>query len=163
MTSRIFKSIVTVAAVVLCCSLLFIMGALHGYAGNIQSEQLKDELSIAAAGTEQAGMDFLNSLDGSHYRITWVQPDGTVKFDTHAEFAQMENHLQREEIQQALGYGSGSAVRRSETLLETRIYEAKRLSDGSVLRISVSRQSLLMLLMGMVQPVGLVAVLAIIL
>ena len=163
MTSRIFTSIVTVAAVVLCCSLLFIMGALHGYAGNIQSEQLKDELSIAAAGTEQAGMDFLNSLDGSHYRITWVQPDGTVKFDTHAEFAQMENHLQREEIQQALGYGSGSAVRRSETLLETRIYEAKRLSDGSVLRISVSRQSLLMLLMGMVQPVGLVAVLAIIL
>ena len=51
MTSRIFKSIVTVAAAVLFCSLLLIMGALSGYANDIQTAQLKDELSIAAAGT----------------------------------------------------------------------------------------------------------------
>ena len=118
MTSKIFKSIVTVAAIILCCSLLFVMGVLFGYANDVQAMQLRDELSIAAVGTEQMGLDFLESLDGSHYRITWIQPDGSVKFDTHAQTSQMENHLQREEIQQALGYGSGSAVRRSDTLLE---------------------------------------------
>lgn len=161
MTSKIFKSIVTVAAAILCCGLLFVMGVLLGYANDIQAMQLRDELSIAAAGTEQAGLNFLESLDGSHYRITWIQPDGSVKFDTHAQTAQMENHLQREEIQQALGYGSGSAVRRSNTLLEKRIYEAKRLPDGSVLRISASQKTLWVLLSGMVQPVCIVIILAI--
>ena len=161
MTGKIFKSIVTVAVAVLCCSLLFVMGVLFGYANDLQAMQLRDELSIAAAGTEQAGLDFLEALDGSHYRITWVQPDGTVKFDTHAQTARMENHLQREEIQQALGYGSGSAVRHSDTLLEKRIYEATRLSDGSVLRISASQKTLWVLLSGMVQPVCIVVVLAI--
>ena len=163
MTSRIFRSIVTVAAVILCVSLLFIMGVLYGYACDVQTMQLKDELSIAAAGTEKAGLSFLEDLDAKNYRLTWIQPDGTVKFDTHAESGQMENHLQREEIQQALGYGSGSAVRKSDTLLEKRMYEAKRLSDGSVLRISASQKTLIVLLAGMLHPVCLVAVLAIIL
>ena len=163
MTSRIFRSIVTVAAVILCVSLLFIMGVLYGYACDVQTAQLKDELSIAAAGTEKAGLSFLEDLDAKNYRLTWIQPDGTVKFDTHAESGQMENHLQREEIQQALGYGSGSAVRKSDTLLEKRMYEAKRLSDGSVLRISASQKTLIVLLAGMLHPVCLVAVLAIIL
>ena len=110
MTSRIFKSIVTVAAVILCCSLLFVMGVLYGYACDIQTQQLRDELSIAAAGTEQAGLAFLEALEGNHYRLTWIQSDGTVNFDTHAQSGQMENHLQREEIQQALETGHGSAL-----------------------------------------------------
>ena len=161
MTGRIFKSIVTVAAAVLCCSLVFVMGVLYDYTGNMQVMQLKDELSIAAAGCEKSGLDFLNELDGNNYRITWIKADGTVIFDTHAESAQMENHLQREEIQQALKYGVGSAVRRSDTLLEKRLYEAKRLSDGSVLRISASRKTQWVLLAGMIQPVCIVAALAI--
>ena len=163
MTSRIFRSIVTVAAFILCVSLLLIMGVLYGYACDVQTMQLKDELSIAAAGTEKAGLSFLEALDAKNYRVTWIQPDGTVKFDTHAQVGQMENHLQREEIQQALGYGSGSAVRKSDTLLEKRMYEAKRLSDGSVLRISASQKTLIVLLVGMLHPVCVVALLAIIL
>ena len=163
MTSRIFKSIVTVAAAVLFCSLLLIMGALYGYANDIQTAQLKDELSIAAAGTEQGGLDFLKSIEAERFRITWIQSDGTVLFDTHAQSGQMENHLQREEIQQALGYGSGSAVRESNTLLEKWMYEAVRLSDGSVLRISASQKTLAVLLAGMLHPVCIVAALAIIL
>lgn len=163
MTSKIFKSIVTVAAVILCTSLLFIMGVLYGYACDIQTLQLKDELSIAAAGTEQAGLTFLEALDGKNYRLTWIAPDGTVKFDTHVQSGQMENHLQREEIQQALGYGSGSAVRKSNTLLEKQMYEATRLSDGSVLRISANQKTLVVLLSGMLHPVCVVIALAIIL
>ena len=121
MTSRIFRSIVTVAAVILCCSLLIVMGVLYGYASDVQTTQLKDELSIAAAGTEQGGLDFLKTVEAKRFRLTWIQSDGTVIFDTHAESAQMENHLQREEIRQALQYGTGSAVRQSDTLLEKRM------------------------------------------
>ena len=163
MTSRIFRSIVTVAAVILCCSLLIVMGVLYGYASDVQTTQLKDELSIAAAGTEQGGLDFLKTVEAKRFRLTWIQSDGTVIFDTHAESAQMENHLQRVEIRQALQYGTGSAVRQSDTLLEKRMYEAKRLSDGSVLRISASQQTLLVLVVGMLHPVCVVVLLAIVL
>ena len=163
MTSRIFRSIVTVAAVILCCSLLIVMGVLYGYASDLQTMQLKDELRLAAAGTEQGGLDFLESVEASRFRLTWIQPDGTVIYDTHAQSGEMENHLQREEIRQALQYGSGSAVRRSDTLLEQRMYEAKRLSDGSVLRISANRQTLLVLVVGMLHPVCVVLLLAIVL
>ena len=163
MTSKIFKSIVTVAAVILCTSLLFIMGVLYSYGCDVQTMQLKDELGIAAAGAEQAGLPFLEALDGKNYRVTWIGADGTVKFDTHAQSGQMENHLQREEIQQALGYGSGSAVRKSDTLLEKQMYEATRLSDGSVLRISASQKTLIVLLAGMLHPVCVVIAIAIVL
>ena len=163
MTSRIFRSIVTVAAVILCCSLLIVMGVLYGYASDLQTMQLKDELRLAAAGTEQGGLDFLESVEASRFRLTWIQPDGTVIYDTHAQSGEMENHLQREEIRQALQYGSGSAVRRSDTLLEQRMYEAKQLSDGSVLRISANRQTLLVLVVGMLHPVCVVLLLAIVL
>ena len=163
MTGRIFRSIVTVAAVILCCSLIIIMGVLYGYANDLQAAQLKDELSLAAAGTEQSGLDFLERLESKRFRLTWIQPDGTVIFDTHADSEGMENHLQREEIQQALGYGSGSAVRQSDTLLEKTMYEAARLSDGSVLRISASQKTLIVLLAGVLHPVCVVAALAIIL
>ena len=163
MTSRIFRSIVTVAVAVLFCSLLLIMGALYGYANDIQTAQLQDELRIAAAGTEQSGLEFLKSVEAKNFRITWIQSDGRVLYDTHAQSGQMENHLQREEIQQALNQGSGSAVRQSNTLLEKRMYEAVRLSDGSVLRISASQKTLLVLLAGMLHPLCIVAAVAIIL
>ena len=163
MTSRIFRSIVTVAVAVLFCSLLLIMGALYGYANDIQTAQLQDELRIAAAGTEQSGLEFLKSVEAKNFRITWIQSDGRVLFDTHAQSGQMENHLQREEIQQALEFGSGSSVRQSNTLLEKRMYEAVRLSDGSVLRISASQKTLVVLLAGMLHPLCIVAAVAIIL
>ena len=163
MTGRIFRSTVLIAAVVLLCALGIIMGVLYGYFSDVQTAQLKDELSLAAAGTEQGGLDYLHTVKAERFRITWIQPDGTVLYDTHAESGQMENHLQREEIRQALGYGSGSAVRQSDTLLERRMYEAKRLSDGSVLRISASQKTLVVLLLGMLHPVCVVAAVTIIL
>lgn len=164
MTSRIFRSTVSIAAIILLCSLFIIVGVLYGYANDVQVMQLKDELSLAAIGTERSGIDFLNQVEARRFRVTWIRSDGSVIYDSHVvDTEQMENHLQREEIQSALHYGSGSAVRRSDTLLERQIYEAKRLSDGSVLRISVSQQTLMALMAGMLGPACLVAVLALIL
>ncbi|MGM9660160.1 MAG: ATP-binding protein [Faecousia sp.] len=163
MTSRIFRSTVLIAAVILLCSLVIVVGVFYGYANDVQVTQLKDELSLAAIGTEQSGIDFLNQVESERFRVTWVQADGSVLYDSHADAKQMENHLQREEIQQALRCGSGSAVRRSDTLLQRWIYEAKRLPDGSVLRISVSQQTLMALMVGMLCPACVVAALALIL
>ena len=161
MTNKIFKSIFSVAVVVILASLSIITGVLYQYFGNVQENQLKDELSLAADATEQLGVNYLENLDSSRYRLTWIENDGTVIFDSHADIASMENHSQREEIREAFVSGAGSSTRQSSTLTEETIYEAVRLDDGSVLRISVSRATAAVLVLGMLQPITVVLAIAI--
>lgn len=163
MTSKILKSILSVAVAVLLSSIIIITGVFYQYFGEVQENQLKDELSLAASATEQLGKNYLAGLDYDRYRLTWVTPDGIVIFDSHADIASMENHANREEIKEALVSGTGSCTRRSSTLMEQTIYEATRLADGSVLRISVSRATALLLILGMLQPITIVLVIAIVL
>ncbi len=161
MTSKIFRSTVFVAVVVLLCSLSVVMGVLYSHFTHAQLLQLKDELSLAVAGTEQYGNAFLENVQADRFRLTWVASDGTVLFDTQVDATDMENHADRAEIRDARETGAGSAVRTSLTLTEQTFYEAVRLSDGTVLRISASQRSAWSLLLGMLWPVFLIVVLAI--
>lgn len=163
MTSKILKAILSVVIAVLLASLVIITGVLYRYFGTMQESQLRDELSLAASATEQLGEGYLEKLDSDRYRLTWIDSDGTVIFDSHADVSSMENHASREEIKEAFIVGTGGSVRRSTTLTEQTIYEATRLNDGSVLRISVSRATALVLVIGMIQPIAIVLVIAIVL
>lgn len=163
MTSKILKSILSVATAVLMASLVIITGVLYRYFGSVQEAQLKDELSLAASAAEQLGESYLEGLDYNRYRLTWVDAEGSVIFDSHADVSVMENHADREEIKEAIAFGTGSSVRQSSTLTEQTIYEATRLKDGSVLRISVSRATAYVLALGMIQPIAIVLVIAIVL
>ena len=154
MTSKIFKSILSVAMVVLLASLTVITGVLYQYFGNLQGSQLKDELSLAANATEKLGQEYLEDTDSDRYRLTWISRDGTVLFDSHADASTMENHAEREEVKEALEFGTGSSTRHSYTLTEKTIYEAVRLDDGSILRISVSRLTAWILVVGMFHPIA---------
>ena len=161
MTSKIFRSTVFVAVLVLLCSLSVILGVLYNHFTDVQVRQLKDELSLAVTGTEQYGNAFLENVEADRFRITWIDTDGTVLFDTQADQTVMENHADREEIREAMEHGSGSAVRNSSTMTEQTFYEAQRLRDGTVLRISANQASAWALMIGLVWPIGLIAVLAI--
>lgn len=162
MTSRIFRSILIVAIAVLLASFVIITWCLYDYFGGLQEDLLREELGLAAAATEEDGTDYLQAL-GKDYRLTWVAPDGSVLFDTQVDAATMENHAGREEVAQAMQTGAGSSARYSATLTEKTVYKATRLSDGSVLRISKSHATVVTLVMGMIQPIMIVAVLAVIL
>ena len=163
MTKKIFRSILLAAACVLLASLVIIMGCLYDYFAGVQSQELSDELALAASGVEQSGEEYLAVISsGERYRLTWVGADGTVLYDTQADASSMENHASRAEIAQALASGEGESTRYSATLLEKTSYRAKKLSDGSVLRISVSRQTLAVLILGMLQPVLIVVLAAIV-
>ena len=161
MTSKIFRSAVFVAAIVLLCSLGIVMGVLYNHFSGVQVQQLKDELSLAVTGTEQYGNAFLENVEADRFRVTWIDTDGTVLLDTQVDQAAMENHADREEIREAFETGVGSAVRISSTLTRQTYYEARRLQDGTVLRISTSQESAWALMIDMLWPVILVAVLAI--
>ena len=161
MTSKIFRSTVFVAVVVLLCSLGIVMGVLYSHFTTVQVQQLKDELSLAVTGTEQYGNAFLENVEADRFRVTWIDADGTVLFDTQVDQTAMENHADREEIREAFETGSGSAVRNSSTLTEQTYYEAQRLTDGTVLRISANQASAWALMMDLLWPIILIAVLAI--
>lgn len=161
MTSKIFRSTVLVAVIVLLCSLGVVMGVLYSHFTQAQVAQLKDELSLAVTGTEQYGNAFLENVEADRFRVTWIDGDGTVLFDTRVDQTTMENHAGREEIREAFSTGSGSAVRTSATLIEQTFYEARLLRDGTVLRISTNQESAWSLMIGMLWPVILIAVLTI--
>ena len=161
MTSKIFRSTFFVVIVILLCAIGIILGVLYGYFDDVQIGQLKDELRLAAIGTEESGLSFLKRIESDHFRLTWVAADGTVIYDTHKDASALENHADREEIQEAFQTGSGEDFRHSNTLLERTVYEARRLSDGSVLRISVSQKTMMILVVGMLHPVSVVIVIAI--
>ena len=163
MNHKIFRSILLVAAAVLLASLLIIMSYLYGYFAGVQERQLGDELSLAAAGVENYGESYLQTMNPGDSRITWIAADGTVLYDTIRPDTPEENHAGREEVKRALETGEGRSTRYSTTLLEKTIYYARRLTDGSVLRMSISGATTGYLALGVVQPALLVFVLALIL
>lgn len=163
MTKRIFRATLLVGVAVLIASLALVMGVLYSYFGRVQESQLRDELSLAAVGVEKNGTDYLRALQSHQYRITWVRADGTVVYDTQADAETMENHAQRQEIQQALAAGEGESSRYSSTLLQKTVYYAQRLPDGTVLRLSAVRVTAGVLVLNMLQPILLVLAAALIL
>lgn len=170
MTKKIFRSILLAAASVLLASLVIIMGCLYDYYRNVQEKQLRDELRLASYGVEAGGSGYLEQLASPYRfasvadcRLTWIAADGKVLFDTHVPAAEMENHADRAEVREAMAEGESGGVRYSETLTERTLYYAQRLTDGTVLRISISQLTVFALAMGMLQPILLTAILAVIL
>ena len=163
MTKKIFQSILLVAGCVLLASLLIIMGFLYDYFGGVEENQLRDELSLAAAAVEDGGTDYLSQLTADRYRLTWIAADGSVLYDTKTNAESLENHASRAEVSQALATGTGESTRYSSTLMEKTMYYAQRLDDGTVLRISISRATVGMIAVGMVQPLLIVLIVALIL
>ena len=163
MTKKIFQSILLVAGCVLLASLLIIMGFLYDYFGGVEENQLRDELSLAAAAVEDGGTDYLSQLTADRCRLTWIAADGSVLYDTKTNAESLENHASRAEVSQALATGTGESARYSSTLMEKTMYYAQRLDDGTVLRISISRATVGMIAVGMIQPLLIVLIVALIL
>lgn len=163
MTKRIFRSIFFVTLGVFLASVVLFMGVLFEYFTGIQRKQLRMQTTLAAQGVENEGMQYFEGLETNDFRITWINNDGAVIYDTDTESDSMENHLEREEIKQALETGEGESSRYSVTLMERSFYCAKKLSDGTVLRLSVAQSTLLTLTLGMLQPIIIIFILALIL
>ena len=169
MSKKIFWSALMIAAAVLLASLISILGCLYDYFGAVQAGQLKDELRLAACAVEESGQAYLERLTARddryawrpEYRLTWIASDGAVLFDTEGSAAEMENHGSRIEVREAFAAGESSSVRYSDTWAERTLYCARALNDGTVLRISIRRATVLALVLVMLRPVLLVGVLAV--
>ena len=162
MTAKLFRNSMAVAVSVMALSIILFMGVLYQYFSDQMMEALGTETWLVARGVELEGLNYLDGLD-SENRVTWVAADGTVLFDSSTDSAAMENHGNREEIREAQENRLGAATRYSSTLAEQTLYSARRLSDGTVIRLASSQRTVWLLLLSMVQPILVILVLALLL
>lgn len=159
MSKKIFASMLSVSVVVLLLCVLSISYVLYGYFGNIIENELRTEANLISEEVEDDS-SYLNNMGAIENRITLVGADGTVLFDSKAEASDMENHGGREEILKAKNEGESIVTRYSDTLSTKTIYYAKKLSDGSVLRIAQEQSVVNLLLKGVLAPVILILIAA---
>lgn len=160
MTKRIFKAIFIASVSVLAAGIVLIMSFFYNYFSNVQKSELKTELFLASEAVEKSGVSYLENLDIDDCRLTLIDSDGSILFDNQSDSNNMENHIEREEIQKAFENGYGESERYSATLTEKTIYCAHKLSDNSVLRISVSQYTILTIFLGIIRPIIIIFIVA---
>lgn len=163
MTKRIFYSVSFASIGVFLATVVLFLGVLYQYFSGVQKAQLNTQTELAAQGAALNGLAYLEGLKADDCRITWIDDKGKVLYDNKSDADKMENHLQREEVQEALAGGNGESARYSSTLLVRSLYCAKRMPDGTVIRLSVEQNTILTLLIGMSQPICVIVVFAFIL
>jgi two-component system phosphate regulon sensor histidine kinase PhoR len=143
LSQRVFAALVAACALVavvvtIAASVLFQSAFFED-----EHEQLAGECRTVASLLDRTSDDVsvLDGLDFSGIRVTLVEPDGTVSYDSLADAATLPSHADRPEVADALSEGSGSAERASATAGYVSLYEAVRLSSGAVVRLSVDRAS----------------------
>ena len=147
---------------VFMASFALIIGVDYRSYVNEHEAKVKEETEYILKGVEQGALDYLNSLaENDELRITWIDSDGTVLFDNYADVETMENHLDREEVQEALASGVGKSSRKSDTLSEQMIYYAVLADDGTVLRTATAEKTLASRVLLMVKPTLIILIVAI--
>ncbi len=152
MTKRIFRSICLAAATVFVASLVISIMVLYNYFSEAYHDRLESQTKLTAHSLANEGVSFFDGLDTYGYRITWIDADGSVIYDTVSGSGDMANHSDREEYIEAVKNGYGESSRTSSTLTEKLIYSAQRLPDGTVIRLSCSQFTVLSLMPQMILP-----------
>ncbi len=162
MFNKIFRSSFTTSLLILLISFTLVFGALFGYFENQVFTELKSEANYISYAIKEGGVSYINNFRGNSKRITLVSKDGVVIADTSADVSLLKNHSDRKEIKDALKMGEGTSFRYSDTLMEKTLYYAKRLENGNVLRVSTTQNSVVVILLGFMQPLIIIILIALI-
>ncbi|MFR7991780.1 MAG: ATP-binding protein [Lachnospiraceae bacterium] len=146
MKKRIFRSMNLVVLFVLLITMVLFSAV--QYQQNLG--RMKTEVRYESAYIEEAyellGLPYLDRLErgNEESRVTLIDSDGAVLYDSMKDYVEFENHQNRKEFRDALDQGSGESIRHSASLDEETYYYAVRLSDGNVLRVSSTTDSVLL-------------------
>lgn len=162
MTRKIFKGIISVAVTVMVLCSMFLIGILYNHFNRLAFSEIKNESYFISNGIAADGDDYLVRISETKNRITIINPDGSVSYDSEGNAEQMDNHSMREEVLEAFETGEGISSRFSDTIGTQTLYYAIRMDDGRVLRISVEVHSVWTLVLDVLQPMLVVLILAVI-
>lgn len=149
MTSKIFKSIILTVLTSIILTVSMFMVVLYNQYTKEMSDTLKGQVIYIENGIILNGVEYLNSIKSNNNRITLITTDGDVIYDNEKDTTRLDNHLEREEIKEALALGEGSSKRYSDTMGKEAIYYAKKIDGDMILRVSVLVSTVDALLLGM--------------
>lgn len=141
MKRRILCSICLISALTLLLSTALIAGFLYSDFYARMKREIQNEARYIAQAVEISGVDFLKRTQTHGNRVTLVDKEGFVVFDSHVNASELENHMDRLEIISAIKSGTGESARLSESLDTQTYYYALSLSNGYVLRLACSTGS----------------------
>ena len=134
-------------------AIFLITAGLYGRSAEVAASEVKTNARLIASAVEQGGGVYLERTDfGKDIRVTWINSDGKVIYDSEEDPDVLENHSDREEVSKALESGEGSASRYSSTIMQKTVNHAVRLADGSVIRVSGVHSSLMAELVKVINP-----------
>lgn len=162
MDKKIFNSNFLTSLFVLLISFVLVFVVLFNHSQNQLLDELRSEAGYISYAVENEGAEYINNFVGDDKRITLVASDGTVLVDTSADVSTLDNHADRKEIKDALQDGDGISARYSDTVMKNTVYYAKRLSDGTVLRVSATQDSVFVLLLSLVYPLSVIIIVALV-
>ena len=163
MDKKIFNSNFLTSLFILLISFVLVFVVLFNHSQNQLLDELRSEAGYISYAVENEGVSYINNFDGDDKRITLIASDGTVLVDTSADESVLDNHADRQEIKEAILNGSGTSTRFSDTMMKNTMYYAKRLSDGTVLRVSATQDSVFVLLLSLVYPLSIIIIVALVL
>ena len=136
MRKKIFKNMCLLALVTILLSSLLVTVVYYVSSDSRMKTEVREEARFLRGAVELSGEEYLETVESTPNRITLIDADGTVLFDNQADSSTMENHANRQEIQQASVSGAGEVTRMSNTLSEQTFYYAVKLQNGQILRIA---------------------------
>lgn len=163
MFKKIFRSSFIASILVLLISFCLVFGVLFDYFEGQIFTELAGEADYIAYVIKNNDISHITEFDNANKRITVISEDGTVLADTDADAGELDNHADRSEIKAAITDGSGTSSRYSDTLLQKTLYYAKKLDDGTILRVAATQNSVVVILLGLLQPLIVIIVFALIL
>jgi len=163
MNKKIFYSSFFTAFLVLAASIILIIGTLFDFFEKQIQKELQTEADYLSQAVENEGMSFFNKFNGANNRVTLINVDGNVLFDSLSDTSALDNHANREEIKQAMETGKGMSIRYSDTLTEKTVYYAVKLSDNNILRVSANQYTIITILLELAFPFAFILIIAVIL
>lgn len=161
MTKKIFRTVLLSSMAIFIGTMVMVLGYLYHYFTDLQLDQLRAQTSLIAQAVEEDGQLYLEQLDLKDLRVTWIEANGQVLYDSEKVVSQLDNHANREEVIEARETGYGQSIRQSATLTQRLLYTSQRLQDGTIIRLSLSQKTILVLLWQLAPWVGLLFVLSI--
>ena len=126
---------------------------------HIMEGEVRQEADYINVALDTFGESYLKTMDNVHAdtRITLIDPDGRVKYDSKEDDVTLQNHKNRPEVKAALKNGSGQDIRESNTLNKEMFYYAVKLENGDVLRVSKTVDTAFRTAMKVFPAMGLIA------
>lgn len=159
MSRRIFKICFSIAVAIAIVTAVLFMSVFFELIASDMRDRLKNEAAEITSGIEMMGDEYLRNMDFAE-RVTLIDANGKVVFDSDYSAYRMDNHADREEVREALKTGEGESDRYSDTLSVQTVYYAVKMKDGRVLRVSDARESVFGIFGMAIYPTALIIVLA---